>query len=232
MRFILLLATFVCAISTTGCRGPGEKKRTDRDGIDLSQTVTRNPRAENGIFKNFKDNWRQFINTSPELALPVTVPPNEPVWQPQVASECLFSADAGAVVSQVTVSWNESDDPEAQPIRLDLALHHNGFGRNYYSTALPSGLPRRFNLPPNSSLIRDPEAVLLTGPGLFPLLMDFKTVKIEDPATHRRFRNRTIVLRDLAPGLTYTIRVCRLGKDEWGEEKRSVFVTPVCPNSF
>jgi hypothetical protein len=227
MRLTWLLAV----IAISGCGHPaGESKRKERDRIDLSQTVTRNPRAESGIFRNFPDNWRQFISSSPELKLPVIVHSREEVWQPQVSSQCRFSTDSGGVVPEVTLSWNEPDRQGA--IRFDLALHHDGFGRNYYSTATASSLPKRFNLPPNSALINDPEAVLLTGPGLFPLLMNFKTQTVEDRARQQRVRNQTVGLRELAAGLTYTIRISRLAKHEWIEEKRSVFLTPVCPSSF
>lgn len=232
MRLTTLATISAGAVLVGACGHSATKvKAADRERIDLSQGVTTNPRAEDKAFKNFKDNWRQFIIASPELALPVVRSTHKEPWQPQVLAECVSSPDAGGIVPQVTLSWNEMG-PENPPTRFDLALHHNGFIRNYYSSALGTGRLQRFMLPSNNALAKDVEAVLLTGPGLFPKLMDFRTETLQDRDTKRQFRKETLVLRDLGPGLTYTIRMSRRARNGWEEEKQFAFLTPVCPNSF
>ena len=237
----------VACILSVACGGQGERRR-GRDGrIALDQEVTVNPKPQDAAFKDFPKTWRELISTSAELALPVLhaepKPKDEP-WAPIVIAQCVFSADAGGLVPQVTLTWNDTitrdQTPQAQAqrqadagrLRFDLALHHNGFGRNYYSTILAGETLQRFKLPSNSGLVKDQEAVLLTGPGLFPKLMDYRAETVQEPDTNQQFGKHTLVLRDLSQGLTYTIRVDRPTGNGWSEERRTVFLTPVCPDSF
>jgi hypothetical protein len=172
------------------------------------------------------------------------MPPEEP-WEPIVVADCVQSQDAGAMVPQVTLTWNEPavDRPDtiravsqggAQALetprhRIDLAVHHNGFGRNFYSSALSTAAFQRFNLPSSSALVNDTEAVVLTGPALFPKLMAFRAEIIQDRDSGRRLRRQVLVLRDLSEGLTYQIRLSSPADGAWREEQESVFLTPVCP---
>jgi hypothetical protein len=236
-------------------------RRRDRDKIDLEQAVTIDRRPKDPVFADFAKKWRQFISESPELTKAVFAdprkPPREP-WVPVVTPDCVFSPDAGGQVPQVTLIWNEPlrTDPgpgappakqlpaaqqemaepggpaETPTIRFDLALHQNGFGRNYYTAILASDRLQRFMLPSNSGLVNDTEAVLLTGPGLFPRLMDFRTQVLVDAAVRERFLQHTMVLQDLSQGLTYAIRLDRPANEQWSEEKRFAFLTPICPQEF
>jgi hypothetical protein len=234
-----------------------EARRTG-DRIDLDQNVTADRKPQDIIFVDFEKNWRQFVHASPEIARSVvprpTPAPTEQPFSPVVTAECVFSADAGGRVPQVTVTWNEDSTTPAPPppaaqaapegapgqravgdlsrIRLDLALHHDGFERNYYTTILASEKLQRFKLPSNSPMINDTEAVLLTGPGLFPKLMDFRAESIVDLAARQNFDQLTMVLRDLSPGLSYSVRRDRPVENRWIEEQRFTFLTPVCPQSF
>lgn len=122
--------------------------------------------------------------------------------------------------------------PDVPTERVDLALHHDGFGRNYYSTALTSELRERFRLPANSGLVADQEAVMLTGPALFPRLTDFRSDTLRARDTGERFRRRTLVLSDLSEGLTYNIRLSGRGDDVWNEERQFYFLTPICHEDF
>jgi hypothetical protein len=240
-------------VSILACRGR-DVRRTD-ERIDLDQKVTVAPKPQDVIFVDFQKNWRRFISPSAELARPVVhrpePGPKEERWAPIVTPECVFSADAGGRVPQVTLVWDEpfstreirakvaQEGPAGQAspadipgVRFDLALHRDGFGRNYYTAILAPEKLQRFKLPSNSDLINDTEAVLLTGPGLFPKLMDFRAEMLEDHATRQVFSQLTLVLRDLSDGLTYTIRMDRAGASVWNEEKRFTFLTPICPQSF
>ena len=73
---------------------------------------------------------------------------------------------------------------------------------------------------------------MLTGPSLFPKLMDYRTETFQDRETRREIKKRTLVLRDLSPGLSYTIRLSAPGDSRWDEQKKFVFLTPVCPKEF
>jgi hypothetical protein len=169
----------------------------------------------------------------------------------------VFSADAGRMAAQVTLVWNEAvggvivEGPRvgkkaAQPaaaapaaaaaqseqIRFDVAVDHNAFARNYYSSALATDKLKRFTLPSNSALLTDTQSVLLTGPGLFPKLMDFKSQALTDRDTNQQFLRQELVLKDLKQGLTYAIRMSRLAGSQWNGEQQFAFVAPVCPNKF
>jgi hypothetical protein len=219
--------------------------------INLGQKVTDDRKPKDPIFIDFEKNWRQFISQRPELALPV-IPMKEgeqkQPWDPIITSNCVQSQDAGGFVPQVTISWNEPMEVIAAPggkaqqqtpppqdqggLRFDLSIHYRGFARNYYSTALSADKDKRFNLPSNSDLAKNTEAVLLTGPSLFPKLIDYRTDVIKDVTNNREIGKHTLVLRDLSPGLSYTIRVCVRGENNWKEEKEVVFMTPICPQNF
>jgi hypothetical protein len=225
------------------------QQRDKDETVNLGQNVTNDRKPRDPIFIDFEKNWRQFISQRPELALPV-VPLKEgepkPTWEPVVTSECVNSPDAGGYVPQVTLMWNEPVEVVGSPtskaqqqrpldterMRFDLSVHYRGFARNFYSTALPADKNKRFNLPSNSDLIKNTEAVLLTGPSLFPKLMDFRSDVLRDVTTNREIKKHTLVLRDLSPGLSYTIRLCTLSENNWREEKEFVFMTPICPKDF
>jgi len=238
-------------VCTSGCSrfGHGE-----RDGVDLGQNVTVNSKPLDPVFKDFSNTWRQFISSSPELALAVaeggkreTTPP-----EPITFSECVFSPDARGYVPQVTITWNEMSEKvtsgpatpgpaikasaavaQQPPLRrFDLGLHHDPFARNFYSSAFSTDQYKRFSLPSNSALVNNPEAVLLTGPGLFPKLMDYKSVSLQDPATNLPFTKQTLVVRELSEGISNTMRVSHLVGNEWTTDREFIFLAPVCPVSF
>ena len=244
MLLVTSVAGCLMAISACGQRG---NSSGDRESIDLNQTVTAEQKPQDPIFIDFEKNWRQFISTTPELAIPVIPsegPPDE-AWDPIVVAECVFSPDAGGPVPQVTLTWNEPiagapdrpvggqpPDSTSSTTRVDLAVHYNGFARNYYSSVLSTAPLERFRLPSTSALIEDSEAIMLTGPALFPKLMRFSAETIQDRDTARQLRRLTLVLRDLSQGLTYKIRLSRMADGAWHEERQDVFLTPVCPQSF
>jgi hypothetical protein len=252
LRLVAVLSVGIALLS--GCRGPTKAHQTDRsrereerERIDLSQNVTTKPRPEDKIFIDFEKNWRQFISQRPEFTRPVISRPKPDVSEPEpiVQAECVYSADAGGLVPQVTITWNQAapvvvgvpaaaqrNQPETPEFRLDLGLHQDAFARNYFTSGLSTQKLQRFNLPSNSALINNAEAVLLTGPGLFPKLMDFRTELLRDRDTNRQFDRQTAVIRDLNQGLSYTLRVSHDSNQQWSEERRIVFLTPVCPKSF
>lgn len=224
-------------------------ERAGKGEIGLDQDVTNSTKPQDPIFVNFQKDWRKFINPSPELALPV-VPIRDltkrPVWQPILQADCVFSAAAGGNVPQITLRWNETAAQTPAPkiqsqkqertqlakVRFDLALHYKGFERNYYSTALATDELKRFELPSNSELITDSDALLVTGPGLFPMLVEFQTQLVKAQGTNEEIPRQTLVLRDLAPGLAYTLRQATLVDNHWNEDKEFAFSTPVCPKDF
>lgn len=256
MRFTCLLALAVCIFSSDACGRRSEARRRHRAverrerEIERGQGIVFQPKDV--LYVNFAKNWPQFVSRLPELALPVTRVVQRQPWQPLITAECVFSADAGRMVPQVTLSWNESSgvisSPEIArrrqqqtpaaaaapvPIRFDLGLHQDAFTRNYFSSALATDKLKRFNLPPNSALTNDTPAVLMTGPGLFPKLMDYRTEALQDPNTNQSFTHQTLVLRDLNHALTYSIRMSRrFSEKEWSGEQEFAFLTPVCPSSF
>ena len=133
----------------------------------------------------------------------------------------------------------DDDDDDPPPSRgdfggdrIDLALHFEGFQRNYFSSNLTTAVTERFTLPANSALVADTEAVLLTGPALFPRLENYTEVVVQDRDTQRQTRRRTLVLTDLSDGLSYRIRLSGPGQDVWNEDRQYVFLTPVCIDSF
>jgi len=252
-RTTLLCLLLVCVVSSASCSRKSRAQRENEEAIKLDQNVTSLTKPKDVIFIDFEKNWRKFIAVSPEFTLPVISlkePKQKEAWQPLILAECTFSADAGGYVPQVTLVWNEpvpqvtpeipgarkgQQRPEQQDtskVRFDLAVHYQGFEKNQYSTALSTEKQNRFNLPSNSELVSHPEAILLTGPSLFPKLMDFRSENLRERDTNREVVKKTLVLRDLSPGLTYTIRVCVRGENQWSEEKQFVFLTPVCFKEF
>ena len=271
MHAISVFLLSACVLVTFAC-GRGERRDRDKD---VTQNVTSDRRPQEKIFVEFDKTWRQFISKAPELALPVLQAeerPEEPRWQPHVVSECVFSADAGRLMPQATLTWNEPVDggpdvpilkqqaieatrpggpptaqqPPAPPPqapgtpqtpegrqppqrRFDLSVQHDGFERNYFSTALATEKLQRFKLPANSAFVNDEQAVQQIGPGLFPKLVDFNIQPIQDRDTARRLEQHTLVLRDLSPGRTYTIRLDRRGPNAWSAEGQFSFLTPLCP---
>ena len=251
LRLTTWLLIFLSITLIIACgRGTRQGQRPDTHKvIDLDQNVTTDTKPQDIIFVDFANNWKKFISPLQEFTLPVVPLRDESqknAWQPLVFSECVFSADAGAYVPQVTLTWigpvtqtpvpsitrQTQGGTEASKIRFDLTVQYKGFERNTYSTALTTDKLKRFFLPSNSDLVSHPEAVLLTGPSLFPKLMDFRTENVRDRDTDRDIEKQTLVLRDLSPGLTYTIRLCVLGDKQWTEDREFVFLTPVCPKGF
>jgi hypothetical protein len=242
MRLVLI----ALVVFTSGCRSRGE--RGEHDGVNLGQNVTVNSKPVDPVFKDFPKTWRQFISSSPELALAVIPPEKREPAPPEAItfSECVFSPDAGGYVPQVTISWNEMSgqviearassaqrtQTEEQVRRFDLGLHHDPFTRNFYSSIFSGDRLKRFSLPSNSALVNNPEAVLLTGPGLFPKLMDYRAELLQDPATNRQFTKQTVVVRELSEGISNTMRVSHLVGKEWTTEQEFIFLAPVCPVSF
>lgn len=265
-RATLSWLLLICLISNTACNRKSRSQRTG-EGVSLDQDVTREPKPKDAIFIDFQSNWRKFISPSAELALPVVpIKEGQPkeVWQPLVLSRCVFSADAGGYVPQMTIIWNEGvttpppstpgialaaevqTPPQAPPkapaspvptiepgkIRFDLALHFQGFEKNQFTSAIATDTDKRFNLPSNSNLVANPDALLLTGPSLFPKVLDFHTQMVVDRDNNRDIPQSTLVLRDFSPGLSYTLRMSSLGQNQWNESKQVVFSTPVCPKDF
>ncbi len=252
MRLRLIPSCWMCLsiFAALSCgRQSVSVKESGKDQISLGQSLTNDTKPQDAIFVDFDKNWRQFISHSPEIALPVVAvhQKSKPApWQPIVQSECVFSPAAGGNVPQVTLTWNESasetsgpaaksprqESAQVSPLRFDLAIHYDGFERNYFSSTLASEMRKRFNLPSNSALITNPDALQVTGPSLFPMLMDYNTQMVKAEDSEVLIPRQTLVMRDLAPGLAYTIRTATLGNNQWNEEKKFAFSTPVCPKEF
>ena len=250
MRLFCLLSFFVSLTSITACdRTEANNRRNERDEIDLNQNVTVRGKPQDVVFKDFEKNWRKFISSAPQLTVAVIGTPQPPPVEPVITSECVFSSEANGYVPQMTISWNEPSSPitevssrarqqmqqaqvEVPKMRFDLGVNYDAFARNYYSSILSTDKLQRFSLPSNSALVNNPNTVILTGPGLFPKLMDFKAQPVQDPATNRRFEKQTVVLRELSEGIAYTMRVSRPSGNNWNADRQIVFTAPVCPNSF
>ena len=260
-RVVLILLILVCVISNTACNRGGQRKEGDK--VSLDQDVTSDKKPKDPIFIDFQNNWKKFVSPSAELALPVISLKKEeqqqPVWQPVITSQCVFSQDAGGFVPQVTLIWVETPAPQPVPgialarqvqrplpspsqqpqqtldlskTRFDLAVHFDGFDKNQFTSALAADKDKRFNLPSNSAFISNSDALLLTGPSLFPKVMDFKAEMVRDRDSNREIPRNTLVVRDLSQGLAYTLRLSILGQNQWNEAKRVVFTTPNCPQDF
>jgi hypothetical protein len=253
VRSICLLSIVLIAFMS-GCRDRSGRENSNR--IELGQNVTVSSKALDPVFSDFPRSWRQFISKKPELAIPVTgAAPSQDARSPQpiIIPQCVYSPEARGYVPQVSVSWDESLAPPVEPPsiaarkrqwkepnhqpepsvhRFDLGLFHDSFERNLFSSALSTDKLQRFNLPQNSGLVNDQEAVLLTGPGLFPELVDYRASTVRDNSTNREFLKQTVVLRELSQGITNQMRVSHLVGREWNIEQKCVFLVPVCPNRF
>jgi hypothetical protein len=260
-RVILSSLALLCLISNTACKRGGPPGTETRDGVSLNQNVTEE-KPKDPIFVDFQNNWRKLISPRAELALPVIPLKKEEqqraVWQPVITSECVFSQDAGGYVPQVTLTWIETQAPQPGPgitlasqvqqpspsqtqpqqtldpskIRFDLALHFQAFERNQFTSAVASDKEKRFNLPSNSNFVTDSSALLLTGPSLFPKVLDFRAEIVRDRDSNRDVPRNTLVVGDLGQGLAYTLRMSSLGQNQWNETKQVVFTTPNCPQDF
>jgi hypothetical protein len=228
MRVALVVVTIGTLLSCS-CWRPEHSKSTDK--VDLTQNVTvpRNPESKS--LADFEKKWRELISPSDELARavisrqqPTGAPPR---WMPTAMSDCVMSADGGAV-PQVTLTWGSDDPRDPRSLRFDLAIVADGFARNQYSSLIPGTGADRFLLPKISALVKKEEAVLLTGPGLFAKAV-FDVEHGQNPGTAARVTTYRLVLTNLSPGLTYTIRMDYASDDGWIEHGRYVFLTPVCP---
>ena|SRR5262245_12383369 len=260
-RVTLSWLVLICLFSNTACNRKSGGSRRAGEGVRLDQEVTNEPKPKDAIFIDFQNNWRKFISPSAELALPVIPPkkegpPPSPALQPVITSQCVFSEDAGGYVPLVTIIWVETSAPQPGPgialaaqvqqpaqaqsqptpdpskIRFDLALHFQGFEKNQFTSTLAADKEKRFNLPSNSAFVTNSDSVLLTGPTLFPKVIDFRAEMVRDRDNNRDVPRSTLVLRDLSQALAYTLRVSTLGQNQWNETKQVVFTTPNCPQDF
>ena len=246
LRSVGWFSLLLCIVCSSACSTSKQSaNRGGRDEIDLNQSVTVNSKPRDVVFKDFEQNWRQFVSNDPRFSAPVIgeVKRREGVPEPIVTPACIYSVGAKGYVPRISITWNEvpsqgvrvlSTQPtgQAPEMRIDLGLHHDPFTRNYYSSVLSTETAKRFNLPSNSALLKDPEAVRLTGPGLFPQLMEFRYQVLQDAVTHRQFAKSTVVLQELSEGLTYQMRVSHPTGNEWTADQQFVFVTPVCQNAL
>jgi hypothetical protein len=163
MRFVCLVSLAISLASGLACNRRANARRFERE---MERNAGKTIPPQDPIFIDFAKNWRQLVSTSPQLALPVVANPQQPPWQPQVFSQCVFSPDAGGNVPQVTLTWNESaggiiEAPRAQKaaqaqpaaMRFDVGLHQDAFARNYFSSALAADRLKRFNIPSNAALV-------------------------------------------------------------------------------
>jgi hypothetical protein len=254
MRLLALLVLSGCLAAGAACRGKAESRsaaQIDRDATRVPPPVAE---IQDPILRDFRTNWRQLINSAPEIALPVRVVDRPPAaqWEPIITTQCVFSPDVGGQVPQVTISWNEpiriverpgqpaaaqrpgqtAPAAGAPQVRLDLAMFADAFARNQFSSTLSTDVTRRFSLPASSVLATDEEARMRAGPGLFPRLMAFNAETLQDRDTEASFTKYTIVLRDLNQSIPYSIRISRLSQGQWSDGMLVQFLTPVCPNSF
>jgi hypothetical protein len=222
-----------------GCRGRGGRGEHHRTEV--------NSKAQSPEFKDFRNTWRQFISKSPEFTLPVTgiVRPERAAPEPIISPECVYSSEDRGFVPVVTIIWTvpagqvtetaataARQQPEAPLRRFDLGQHYKPFERNLYSSALSTDKLKRFNLPSNSALEGNQEAVVGAGPGLFPVLADYRVEEIKDQKSNRRFYQETVVLSELSEGISNTLRVSSLAGREWKTDQVIQFMVPVCPVSF
>jgi hypothetical protein len=249
LRLVGFFSLALCIGYSAACRSK-QSSHGERDEVNLNQNVTVSSKAVDVVFKDFEKNWQKFISQSPQLAQPVAgvVEQRENAPEPIITPECVYLSSAGGYVPRVTITWNSETPPivlEARPkavkaaaqpqdqtpeLRLDLALHHDAFTRNTYSSVLSNEVNQRFNLPSNSALVNNPEAVRLTGPGLFPQLVQFRSQILN--AGNQQVTRNTAVVQELSEGLTYQMRVSRPTDNQWTTDQQFIFITPVCPTSF
>jgi hypothetical protein len=260
-RVVLISLVLVCLISNTACNRGGQRKEGDNVSLDQDVTSDKKPKDPIFIDfqNNWKKFVSPSTQLALPVISPKKEEQPQVVWQPIITSDCVFSQDAGGFVPQVTIIWVEtvqappnialarqvqqplpSPLPSQQPqqtldlskTRFDLAVHFDGFDKNQFTSALAADKDKRFNLPSNSAFISNSDALLLTGPSLFPRVMDFKAEMVRDRDSNREVPRNTLVVRDLSQGLAYTLRLSTLGQNQWNEAKRVVFTTPNCPQDF
>jgi hypothetical protein len=205
--------------------GPGQGPRP-ADGVHLDQRVTTQRVRRDAAFADFETHWQRFVSPSPDLARAVSESPGgtQERWAPTSTAACQHSTTAGGLVPLVMLTWSDPTPgaAEAPPrLRVDLAVHHRGFERALYSSAVLDDRQDRLLLPSTSGLVADPDALLLTGPVLFPTLVDDNAVA-PTPGRHE------IGLRDLGEGLTYAVRLSRWDAGAWIERGRTLVLVPVC----
>lgn len=254
LRSVGWFSLVLCIVCSSACSSSKQPvRRGERDEINLNQNVTVNSKPRDVVFKDFEQNWRQFVSTNPRLSAPVVgeVKRREGVPEPIISPACNYSDGAKGYVPRITITWNELPSQgvsersvrgrevqatqaagQVPEMRIDLGLHHDPFTRNYYSSVLSTEVAKRFSLPSNSALVNDSEAVRLTGPGLFPQLMEFRYQVLQDAVTHRQFAKSTVVLQELSEGLSYQVRVSRPTGNGWTADQQFVFVSPVCQNAL
>lgn len=228
-----MLMFIVPAIIFFGCGNKGG--RLDKEKIDLDQNVTNRHRPLDTVFLNFEKDWKKFISPNQMLAMPVMVTEEKQSWEPLIFSDCSFQAEVQANVPQVELTWNEPAMQE-QPLRFDIALHYQGFEKNYYTSVLATDKPERFALPANSAFINDTAAVLLTGPSIFPKVQGLNRQTLASPNIDQQQQNvtlrSTLKLTQLGPGLSYRIRMSRFNKEVWIPTQEVIITTPICPTDY
>jgi len=243
-RFFLLIGLLFCLSlilischrkkdSTQVNKNKTEQEQKEKDKINLGQEVANRIMLQDSIFIHFEKNWQQFIAPARELLSPVNLE-QKAAWEPLIFSDCRYYQDAHTNVPQVTISWNE---PASQvPFRFDIALHYQGFEKNYYTSVFPVEKLKRFNIPQNSQFLKDTTAVLLTGPPLFPKIIDMEQHNIQtenEPKnlTYQRIPmvKQTLRITELGQGLSYRIRKCSFDGQQWKPTREITFTTPICP---
>lgn len=233
--FIVIICLFSCG---------NKRVFHDKDKIDLDQNVTNRNRPMDSVFLHFEKNWKKFISAEQVLVKPVNTDLQD-VWEPSIISDCIYSAEAGIYVPYVEFSWNSI--PTQKRVRFDVALHYQGFQKNYYTTVLTAETEKRFNIPGNSTFLNDSSAVLLTGPALFPKVMKFQqeAIQIQDSALLKLNRDsaqqgkqtassdkQVLRLTELGSGLSYKIRMCTFDNEVWKCTQEVMFTTPICPTDM
>ncbi len=252
LRSVGWLALVLCIVGSSACRNKQTTLRSERDEVNLNQNVTVNSKPQDVVFKDFDKNWRQFVSTNPRLATAVvgTVQRREAAPEPIITPECIYSESLKGYVPRITITWNEvpsqvvnarlarteevrqTGQEPVPEMRIDLGLNHDPFTRNYFSSALSTDVSKRFSLPSNSAMLSNPEAVRLTGPGLFPQLLSVRTQLLQNATTNQQIARNTVVLQELSEGLSYNMRVNRPAGDQWTTDQQFIFMSPVCQNSF
>lgn len=261
-RVILSSLVLVCLISSSACkRGGPQRTEGGGISLDQNVTEPKKPQDPIFIDfqKNWRQFISPRPELAlPVIAIPKEQQPRSEALQPEVSGKCVFSADAGGFVPQVIVMWNEApvqvpspvigfvlrpvklQTPQPTPpqaadlsrLRFDLAVHFQGFEKNEFTSTVAIDKEKRFNLPSNSNFISNSDALLLTGPSLFPKVIDFKTETVRERDTNREIPQSTLVMRDLGQGVAYRLRVSTLGQNQWNETRQFVFTTPICPKDF
>ncbi|MGZ5253773.1 MAG: hypothetical protein ACXWV5_06285 [Flavitalea sp.] len=208
----------------------------NRDQIDLDQNVTNRPLPVDSVFLNFERDWKKFISPTQVFLLPI-MKEQEETWEPLVFSDCSFVAEAKRNIPQVEIAWNSP--PMQSAVRFDIALHYQGFEKNYYTSVLIGDTQTRFNIPGNSSFVKDTAAVILTGPALFPKVLNFaQQTSASNPAAINQASQQVNMVRnvlrlsDLGPGLSYRIRMCNMVGEQWTPTREVIVTTPICPTDY